>query len=117
MDYKIKIIAISFPLYLALQKSPPLIHRGWCTLQCRIELSEKEESISASEIKTKLVFLLTIVTNESNLFQIELMLMREKFNLFKFFRQVFFKIIYQFTIGSWDDVDVLFKFAEIFDSS
>ena len=40
-----------------------------------------------------------------------------KINLFKFFRQTFFRIFCGFNIGFPDDVDVLLKLAEIFDSS
>ena len=40
-----------------------------------------------------------------------------KVNLFKFFRQTFFRIFCGFNVGFPDDVDVLHKLAEIFDSS
>ena len=41
----------------------------------------KEESISVSEIKNTLILLLTIVSNKSNLFRIELTLKWGKINL------------------------------------
>ena len=75
------------------------------------------ESILVSEIKKTTIFLLTIVTNKSNLFRIESLLRWTRINLFKFFQRVFFKMFCGFNIGCPDNVDVLFKFAEIFDSS
>ena len=59
----------------------------------------------------------TIVTNESNLFQIVLILRWRKIDLAKFFRGMFFRIFYGFNIGYPIDIDVSFKLAEIFDSS
>ena len=61
--------------------------------------------------------MLTIVTNKSNLFQIESLLRWTRINLFKFFQRMFFKMFCGFNIGCPDNVDVLFKFAEIFESS
>ena len=78
-------------------------------LSCRIE-----ESILVSEIKKTSIFLLTIVTNESNLFRIELIFRWAKIiNLFKFFRQKFLRIFCGFDIGCRGDVDVSFKLAKI----
>ena len=59
---------------------------------------------------------MTVLTNESNLFQIELILRWARINIFKFFRQIIIRIFSRFDIGCLDDV-VLFKLIEIFDSS
>ena len=53
----------------------------------------------------------------SNLFRIELILRWAKVNMFKFFKQMFFKIFCEFHAGCPDDVDASFKLAETFDSS
>ena len=66
----------------------------------------KEESISVSEIKNASILLLTIVSNESNLFRIELTLKWGKINLLKFLRRMFFRVFYGFTVGFQGDFNV-----------
>ena len=70
------------------------------------------EKISASEIKNTSVFLLTMVTSQSNLFQIELILRWKKIKLFNIFRQALLKKFDGFTIGCWDKVYVSFKLSD-----
>lgn len=60
--------------------------------------------------------MLPIVINESNLLGIVLILRWGNINLFKSFKQIFLRLICEFSIGCPDDINVLFKLAEIFDS-
>ena len=72
----------------------------WHTCQYRIELLE--QSSQFSDIKKISMFLLTIVTNESNLFRNELKLRWAKTNLFKLFRRLFLRTFCIFIIGCPD---------------
>ena len=87
----------------------------WHTCQYRIELLE--QSSQFSNIKKISMFLLTIVTNESNLFWNELKLSWAKTNLFKLFRRLFLRTFCIFIIGCPYDTNVSFKLIEIIDSS
>lgn len=89
----------------------------WFTLQCRIELSENRSPSWFSETMKISIFLLAIVTNDSDVFRIELILIWAKTNLFKFLSRIFFKIFGGFNVGCLDHVDASFRLAEIFDSS
>ena len=75
------------------------------------------EKISASAIKNTSVFLLTMVTSQSNLFQIELILRWKKIKLFNIFRQTLLKKFDRFTIGCWDKVYVSFKLSDSSETS
>ena len=66
-----------------------LTFRVWWTLQCRIELSEKKESILVFQIKKTSTFLLTVITNGSKLFWIELILGWAKVNQLSFLGKCF----------------------------
>ena len=93
-------------IYCFLQRSMPPPCICLSDLFGAVSPAGKEESTSGSEIKNTSVFLLAIVTNESNVFQTELILRQGKINLFKCLRQMFLRTFYGFTIGCPDDVNV-----------
>ena len=92
-----------------------LICMVWWTLQVWNWAVRNEESILVSEINKTSIFLLTILTNESNLIRIESILSWANIHLLKIFRRMFFRIFCGFNIGCLSDADVSFTLAEMLD--